>query len=343
MFRRFMTAIAVAALLVAGAAGPARAGDIIWTGKPAGAEQAPQHIRKPLAVGKDGKSARLAGGVFHYAGMHQWLGNGSNNTGATVVAALASQHNPYLNTAQFGHTLYEVAAQSYDQQQTVEIGWTVDDSLYGNTSTRLFCASWVNGAFNGYAKSGSWNGFVDNPSEAVGCGTALAVTALGSAPSNFYQYKILRQSTNSWDGAANPGWRLVQQNMGNSPDRVIGVYPDTVWTGASPSVTTFDEVGLLQIFGETVSSTVDNPCHDMGSGIFATSTDPSGAAVNIAHSANAPGETNVPDAVNVNPSSDSPGAYRVYQFPADLDKWKFGGIGFNSSGTTSPAGTLNGC
>lgn len=330
--------LAAVSLLFSPAA-PVAAAPAVKT-RPAGSE-----IAKPLA-GRDGRpltgKAALVGRQFHWQGIQQNIAA----PGTDGEAALVSQHPTYENPSQGGHTLWEISAENGQNigagRSMAEIGWTHDKSLYGDTAARLFCSAWVNDAWQGYSVPGTANGFQDNPNEAVNCGTALATTPLGNVPTAFYQYQIKRQTTNSWNGAANPGWRLIQQNQGNSPDRVIGVYPDTLW-GATP----FTKVKRFQNFGEQVAITVDGPCHDGGSGIFATSTDPSGAAISIAYSHfNAPaGVTNVPTSVfaNMTGGANEPAAtYRVYQYPADLDKFKFGGVGYKFDGT-QPGGVLNGC
>lgn len=302
-------------------------------------------IMKPQA-GRDGRpiagKTALVGRQFHWQGAYQFIAA----PGSDGLAALVSQHPTYENPSQGGHTLWEISAEnglgSGAGRSMVEVGWTHDKALYGDVLARLFCSAWVVDTWLGYSVTGTPNGFVDNPNEPVGCGTALATTPLGNVPSAFYQYQIKRQTVNCWTGVAAPGWRIIQQNQGNTPDRCIGHYPDSLWSAAP-----FTKASLIQSFGEQVAATVDGPCHDGGSGIFATSTDPSGAAINIAYSHfNAPaGVTNVPTGIFANYTGggiEPASTYRVYQYPADLDKFKFGGIGYKFDGT-QPGGVLNGC
>lgn len=340
LHKRILAPIAAAllavSLLSAPVAATATAAAPAAAGHPAG---------KPIA-GRDGRpiagKAALVGRQFHWQGVYQSI----PSPGSDGEADLVSQHPTFESCSQGGHTLWEISAEnglnSGGGRSMAEIGWTHDCALYGDTAARLFCSAWVADAWQGYSVPGTPNGFQDNPNEAVNCGTALATTPLGNVPSAFYQYQIKRQTTNSWNGAANPGWRLIQQNQGNTPDRVIGVYPDTLW-GATP----FTKVRLFQSFGEEVAATVDIPCHDGGSGIFATSTDPSGAAISIAYSHfSAPaGVTNVPTGVFANISNglnEPTTTYRVYQYPTDLDKFKFGGVGGDSADHAT-GGVLNGC
>src|SRR4051794_35872590 len=51
---------------------------------------------------------------------------------------------PYLDKADW-HTLSEIAVQSADGQQTIEVGWTVDRAVNGDEDPHLFVFSWVDG------------------------------------------------------------------------------------------------------------------------------------------------------------------------------------------------------
>lgn len=309
----------------------------------------------------DGQAAKSlaapTGTVWHWQGADQRLGT-SNNTGATSLAALVSQHHPKVETGTDGtgsHSLWEMSAESSDQQQVIEIGWTMDASAsICNQSTNpcFFVYSWINGAPMGYNASNP--GWVDNPNEtAVNAGTALASTASGSAPSAFYQYRVERVSSPSWctstcgtPAGFGTGWQVIQKNQG-ATDRIIGGFKDTDWSGAATPAT-FTNIDYFQLFGEEAIVNGAPSCSDGGSGVFGTSTEPSAAARVVAYSfsgvtgySNVPDSTFVHDSVNGALSTDSPTAYRLYQLPTDLDQWKYGGPGYDSAGTGT--GSIGSC
>lgn len=289
-------------------------------------------------------SALLVGPYYHYTEMHQYIGNGTNTSGADGVAVLTSQHNPYVQTGTpgGGHSLWEVAAESADQLQIIEAGIRKDHNA--GAVPRLFVSTWRNGVWRGYDSSNpAW---IDNPSEAVNAGTALAYTAAGAAPSIFYQYRIERTTLCSGGGASGSGtgWRVIQKNQG-ATDRIIGCFSDADWTAVG---VTFQKIGVIQLFGETAEWDDPNTCSDQASGVYGTSTSPSAAGHQLAYSlAGAPaGETNVPDGVGVIPSTSSPNAYRMWQDPGDLDEIRWGGTGFagpTSDYTSTSAGSVGTC
>lgn len=289
----------------------------------------------------------LAGPYYHYAATIQDIGTGANTSGADGIAVLASQHNPYVQTGSpgGGHSLWEVVVTQASQQNVVEAG--IRKTHAAGAVPRLFVSSWVNGAWMGYDTTNPH--WIDNPSEAVSAGTALAYTAAGAAPSVFYQYRIERTALCSGGGASGSGtgWRVIQKNQG-AADRIIGCFSDVGWTGASPPVTDFTKVGRFMAYGETAEWDDPNSCSDMASGVYGTSTSPSAAGHQLAYSLlNAPaGETNVPDSVIVSPGSSSPNAFRIWQDPADLDEIRWGGTGFagpTGDYVSTSAGAVGSC
>ncbi|MFL6110756.1 MAG: neprosin family prolyl endopeptidase [Catenulispora sp.] len=142
---------------------------------------------------------------------------------------------PKLDSDDF-HTLGELAAQSADGSQIVEIGWTVDRSINGDDSPHLFVYHWVDGVGSCY----NGCGFVQyNPSLAKP-GTALVA--------NTQMFFAIEHYQNGWWIMAGTEW--------------IGYFPDTLWGGR------FTKTGLAQWFGEVAASS-DSPCTDMGTGVFA--------------------------------------------------------------------------
>jgi len=286
---------------------------------------------------------------FHWQGAKQVLST-TQNGGTTQLAGLTSQHHP--DPDGLSHTLWEMAGISSDSQQILEIGWTMDTPICGQSvNPCLFVYSWVAGVPQGY--NGYNPGWVDNPNEAVNAGTALASTATGSAPTLFYQYRMERITNPTWctgtcgsPSGFGTGWQFIQKNQG-ATDRIIGGFRDTHFSGVSGGFTKFD---YFEIYGEEATQGGGAiACGDGGSGVFGTSTEPSAAARTVAYSfAAVAGKTNVPDEIYVKDSydpsvtsPDTPTAYRIYQLPTDLDQWKWGGPGYNSAGTGT--GTIGGC
>lgn len=146
------------------------------------------------------------------------------------------------------HTLGEITAQSLNQQQTVEIGWNVDNGLYGDNLTHLFVSSFKNGSFQGYNGS--------NPAFTV-CTTALCGAAPIVAPGG---------ALTSYVGAATPPVFSISY-FGSAywvkfAGSWIGFFAGSNWSGVSPA---FTNIPLFQGFGEVAAANTV-PCAKMGSG-----------------------------------------------------------------------------
>lgn len=136
------------------------------------------------------------------------------------------------------HSLAELAVQSGDRSQIVEVGWTVDHGLNGDGAPHLFVFHWVDSVpacYNGC-------GFVpyNNPA-GYKAGMTLPI---GATP---LQFTIRHYGTNWWIGYKE-GW--------------VGYFPDSLWTGR------FTQTGVVQWFGEVAARTP--PCTDMGNSAYAT-------------------------------------------------------------------------
>jgi hypothetical protein len=154
---------------------------------------------------------------------------------------------PTLGAADY-HTLAELAVQSADSRQIVEVGWTVDRALNGDSDPHLFVYHWINGApacYNGC-------GFVPTPGATVKPGATLAA---GVSKRFGIQFS---------EGA----WWISFDN------EFIGHFPETLWT--SQGVGSFNRSGLVQIFGE-VAAGGEKPCSQMGNGL--PGTDPAAAVL----------------------------------------------------------------
>ena len=75
---------------------------------------------------------------FHYAAFRQF---GVEFVG---TSAYLSPATPLVPEGDF-HSLAEVSAQSADLQQIVEVGWTVDRLVNGDSLPRIFVFHWING------------------------------------------------------------------------------------------------------------------------------------------------------------------------------------------------------
>ncbi|WP_306211254.1 neprosin family prolyl endopeptidase [Actinoplanes sp. RD1] len=131
------------------------------------------------------------------------------------------------------HSLAEIAVQSEDGKQIVEIGWTVDRGVNGDDDPHLFVFSWQNG------KPGCYNacGYVQY-SSTVKPGDTLPVGE---------QKRFgVRHSSGVWWVAYNSEW--------------IGYFPDKLWDGK------YTQAGLIQWFGEVAASSKE-PCTQMGNGL----------------------------------------------------------------------------
>jgi hypothetical protein len=134
------------------------------------------------------------------------------------------------------HSLAELAVESADGKQIIEIGWRVWPQH--DQKPRLFIFHWVNGRASCYDGCG----FVQSSSTTITPGMTLTPS---STP---VQFAIKYSEGNWWYGYSGT-W--------------FGYLPGSLWNG------TFTTTGLVQIFGEVASST-GWPCTDMGNGNLGT-------------------------------------------------------------------------
>jgi hypothetical protein len=175
--------------------------------------------------------------TYLYGGAFQFAAADGSNMFTTVS-------RPAVATGDF-HSLGEMAAESADSKNIVEVGWTVDRSLFGDSEPHLFVFHWVNGVptcYNGC-------GFVP-VANAASVRAGMTLPAGNSTP----QFTIQHFQGNWWVGFGGV---------------FFGFFPDTLW-GSS-----FTKVGLTQWFGEVAANSA-TPCTDMGNGLFSSS--PSSAA-----------------------------------------------------------------
>ncbi|KHD78600.1 liprin-alpha-3 [Actinoplanes utahensis] len=138
---------------------------------------------------------------------------------------------PVLDRADY-HTLAEIAVQSADGTQIVEVGWNVDRVVNGDDDPHLFVFHWVNG------KSTCYNGCGFVPySENIRPGDTL--------PYDVTKPFGIQYNNGAWWIAYDTEW--------------VGHFPVTNWT------VPFKQSGLVQIFGE-VAAASPQPCTQMGNG-----------------------------------------------------------------------------
>ncbi|MEU4694445.1 neprosin family prolyl endopeptidase [Actinoplanes sp. NPDC023714] len=133
------------------------------------------------------------------------------------------------------HSLAELAVQSADGQQIVEVGWTVDRLVNGDDDPHLFVYHWID------RKTTCYNtcGFVQY-SKNIAPGDVLA------------QDKAARFGIQFFNGA---WWVAFDSEW-------VGYFPGQLWDDK------FTKTGLVQVFGEVAASS-PTPCTEMGNGLAA--------------------------------------------------------------------------
>ena len=256
--------------VVAGVSWPAGAGathlEVGGAARPVGlhAPKAP-----PPKVGEPAANAAAAATVrYFYAGGYHREGPATTAAGAR---ALMTIHRPTLASDEY-HSLAELAITSADQKQIVEVGWTVDRNLYGDSLPRLFVFHWVDGMAT--------------------CYNACGFVQSGQAEPGMVFPTGAQQWPFAINHETNPGrWWIT---VGFS---IVGYFPDSLWDG------NFTKPGYVQVFGE-VAGNDPTPCTDMGTGVFPTST--TGALINQVNLLPLPGP-----AVNLTAQTSTPDYYKT--------------------------------
>lgn len=185
---------------------------------------------------------------YFYAGSSQTF---TAATAPTSVLVSMDVEKPTLGGDY--HSLGEIAVQSLDQQQTVEVGWTVS-TANPTSDPYLFIGSWKNGVFQGYNNANF---------------TVCTVAICGAAPA-----AVPGGSLASYVGAASVPTFGITYSGGSYwvkfASTWVGYFSTTNWSGVSPS---FVNIPLFQAFDE-VAAPNTTPCAMMGSGVQGTSTSP---------------------------------------------------------------------
>jgi len=169
---------------------------------------------------------------YFYSGAYQYAT-------ADGMAASLTEPRPVVAPHDF-HSLGELAAESINGLQIVEVGYTVDRAVNGDGNPHLFVYHWVNGlptCYNGC-------GWVQVSTQRY---PGMAVAGAGATAPQSYRIK---HTAGAW-------WVGYQGEW-------IGYFPDALWTRKGA---TFTSAGLFQWFGE-VAATTPMPCTDMGAALF---------------------------------------------------------------------------
>jgi Neprosin len=167
---------------------------------------------------------------YYYVGANQW---GLSASGAAVAF---TQAQPTLGVNDY-HSLTELAVESSDGRQIVEVGWTVARDVNSDVLPHLFVYHWVNGGATCY----NGCGFVP-VSTPVPAGGVVGVGTIG-------KFKIQFK---------NNRWQIIYN--GNP----VGYFPESIWGGS------FTKAYEVQVFGEVSGSPTAYPKTQMGNGILGT-------------------------------------------------------------------------
>lgn len=170
---------------------------------------------------------------YTYAG-----GNQVGDSDGTWANLLISK--PELARSDY-HTLAELAVQSADSIQKIEVGWNVDREVNGDDDPHLFIFHWRDNVAQCYNGCG-FTMF----SKTVKPGDTLPVGA---------QKRVgIQHAGAAWWIAYDSEW--------------IGYYPDSLWGGK------YTKVGFTQWFGEIARPNDELTCTDMGNGLMPEPPDP---------------------------------------------------------------------
>jgi hypothetical protein len=139
------------------------------------------------------------------------------------------------------HTLAEIAVESADQKQTIEVGWTVDRKVNGDSDPHLFVFSWKDNKAGCYNACGFTVPGDTMPKPSIKPGDTL--------PYGKEKRFGIKHVGNAWWIAYNSEW--------------IGYFPDSDWDGK------YTRAGVVKWFGE-VALASETSCTQMGNGLDAS-------------------------------------------------------------------------
>ena len=317
-----LVAFAVAVGLI-GAVAPAQAAPVhVSTGG---------HHHLPPVNAKPGGFHALSGGgtTWVWAGGHQTLSGGNTAGGATANVLVTE---PWLDTTNDAHSLGEVAARDSATGNTIEIGWTIDQSLNGDTQAHLFTGAWKLGTFLGYNATAT--GYVDNGSNATNAGANIHSVAIDATFTNRIKpFLIQYDNTVACGSDMSGGWWVKYAGV------FVGCYQNSIWGAGA-----FTHVDNAEYFGEVATNRVSGkPCSDGGNGnpgntavLPLDATDPAFFASTSWVNSNPAGlaSSNTLYALDSNSNSTS-AAYDSFSVGSTGNRtFTYGGKGWTSTGTT---------
>src|SRR6185295_13765936 len=178
---------------------------------------------------------------YLYVAVAQSMGGHTAGAGATLLQA-----DPAVGAGDF-HSLAEIAVESSDGRQIVELGWTVDRGVNGDLQPHVFAYHWVNGQQTCYNACG-W--------------VQMSTTAMPGMPvvageSHRYEIKLIN---NDW-------WEFYD-------GEAMGYFPQALFTSG------FTQATLVQWFGEVAAASA-LPNTEMGNGKLGA--DPASASFDDIH------------------------------------------------------------
>lgn len=199
----------------------------------------------PASFDNKVSSMKIDGPNFLYSGSHQTAMSAGQYDGAqaTFEVTVPTRATPTY------HVLKEIAVQSDDGAQKVEIGLSIDFALHGDNNAHLFAYHWENDATTCYPGAGTSDcGFTDTAQ--ANSANLRDTVALGKT----VKLRIMHACTGG--PPCNGAWWLWADldAADATAGAYVGYYNDTNWTNLVPPVT-FVDTGLVQWFGEVATKT----------------------------------------------------------------------------------------
>jgi hypothetical protein len=206
--------------------------------------------------------------TYWYAGGQQAFAG----TLPTGIIANVGVYKPTLDQTAPGveaHTLEELEVEKTigGVRQIVEVGWSVEPAVFGDTNSHLWTGVWAGGTFCGYnttVNCTASNQFVQCNTTSCGAGNpdvwdAADTLTVGTAMRLGIQYQAT--GTTGW-------WIIAYLTTGAS--EWLGYFPDSVWTGAG--INGFTAADHIQAFAEVANTSLPLGCTDDGDGTLPTTT-----------------------------------------------------------------------
>lgn len=266
--------------------------------------KAKANAKAGLTPSASGVTTNLVSGPPYY-----WYAGGiQGSLTASTLSANLTVDNPYADPWANDHSVTELAVIRNDAggRQIVEVGWGVNTQGNGDDDTLLWTFAWKNDVPLGWGTSGT--GFVNWCSNSP-CthkqNLDVLVAGPGGTSLSGKAFVIQHQTSPS------AGWWVGYDGQW------FGYWPDSVWSGVSPTFVSGDEV---QLFGEVASPYNDNSCSDMGNENYPGS----GAATIASTSVNGTG-TGVSLGLNVT----DPTFYDADYISTSVRSLYYGGTGYS--------------